>query len=136
MLSLRGKTLHATAFGGFLTIVTAVLLTVFIVEVIERLVRGNHYNLDEFSSGIYALDMKEVGDNQYNLTGEVAPCAVDVCDSITVREFLYLIAEIEYLVSFKGLNAHADCSGLQGNLSFIPQGAFRRITIASLQFFN
>lgn len=64
VLSFAGKTDHATAFGGFLTLVVVILLTSFIVEVIVRIVRSNHYNLDEFSSGISALEMKIAGDGQ------------------------------------------------------------------------
>jgi len=103
-------------------------LTAFIVDVIVKLVRANHYNLAEFSAGINALDTNE----QYTLTGEVAACAADFCDSITVRDLLYLLAEIKYLVSFKGLKSEPDCSLVHGNISFIPLGDFKTINIASL----
>ena len=134
ILSLKGSTQHSSAFGGLITIVLTVFLLVFTVDVFVKLIKGNHYSLDEFSSSISALALEKTGDSQFNLTDKVVPCSTDTCDGVRVKDFLPLITDIQYIITFKGLKQPANCSFLSGNLSFLYIGASKTVTVATLKF--
>lgn len=97
----------------------------------QSILNMDHFNVDQRATSISSLDM--IVENKVPvLKANTVPCPSKHCDNVTIKDVVKLINDIQYSVTFEDEKVAADCSGLSGQLIFIPIGIFNPIIISNM----